>query len=247
MFKEEQRRYAQLGGDYFWFEGKRRLVWTVFEKSTGTKPAGEDILDIGCGPGFAFAEMAGWKRIHGLDPSLDALSACKRASGRSSLLVNGSADRLPYRDGSFSAVVAFEIFEHLDNDREAMQECLRILKPGGRLILTVPAFQWLWGDHDELYFHKRRYRTAELRKNLASVGFTVERLTYCLAPFVLPLWLMRRGKRLFSANNKKKDDFVRPPLWANRLLTKFITAEALLLKHWDLPCGVSIIGIARKA
>ncbi|MCM8811733.1 MAG: class I SAM-dependent methyltransferase [Candidatus Omnitrophica bacterium] len=246
MFEAEQRQYAELGGDYFWLAGKRGLAWSVFRQINPDAAANGKVLDIGCGPGYAFAEAAGWGELYGLDPSREALLLCRQNSRQGARLVNGSAERLPYKDGSFSVVIAFEIFEHLENDAAAIGECFRILQPGGWLIFTVPAFQWLWGDHDDLYFHKRRYTTGQMRRRLREAGFRVKRLTYCHALFTLPLWLTRRVKR-WTANGTKRDDFVRLSPRMNRFLTGVVLSESILLKQWDMPCGTSIIGIACKS
>lgn len=245
MLDAEQRRYERLGSDYFWFAGKRLLVWSLLRLYLGASPEGLRILDLGCGPGYAFGELKRWGRIVGIDPSRAALTYCLQHGDHAASLINGEADALPCRAGTFSLIVALDVFEHLEDDLVALRECQRVLRPGGWLVLTVPAFGWLRGDHDDLYFHKRRYRVSELKEKLEWAGFDNVKLTYCEAFFVGPLWIFRRLKRVFLGHNRP-DDFIQPPAWLNRWLTRFIVSEASLLSRWNMPWGVSIIGIARK-
>lgn len=246
MFETEQRRYAQLGADYFWLAGKRWLAWMLAERFSDLKarPNGL-ILDVGCGPGFAVKELARWGKVVGLDYSVDALRHCRNAVAVSHFLVNGSGEQLPFKARAFTAISALDVFEHLEDDVGAMQECYRTLQPGGILIFSLPAFAWLWGDHDTLYFHKRRYRRREVQDKLDRVGFEVLKLTYAETLFAAPLWLMRRMKQ-YLPGSKHKDDFVQIPRWLNTLLTRIITSEAGLLRWCDLPFGVNLIGIAQR-
>lgn len=244
MHDTEQLRYAQLGGDYFWFAGKRRLVWSLLEPHLAGR-TDLRILDLGCGPGFAWPELRRWGTVVGVDASHAALKQCRQRQSPGAWLINGSAEALPCREQSLSLLVAFDIIEHLDDDVGALKEFCRTLRAGGWLALTVPAFQWLWSDHDTRYQHKRRYRARELREKLEAAGFECMRVTYCQALFLPPLWMMRRIKQLVPGR-RRRDDFLGVPGWLNRCLTGLIAGESSLLQHWDAPWGVTIIGLARK-
>ena len=243
MLDVEQQQYAKLGSEYFWFAGKRHLAWSLLNRYLD---GGDrlNILDVGCGPGYSFSELKQWGSIVGIDTSQEALGVCRNRNGHEASLICGSAEALPCRDQTFSLVVALDVFEHLEDDVAGLRECQRVLRVGGWLLVSVPAFPWLWGDHDDLYRHKRRYRVTELQAKLESAGFERVKITYCKSFFVGLLWMFRRLKQLSFAS--RRDDFLQPPAWLNRWLTWLITSEAPLIHRWNLPWGAEIIGIARK-
>jgi hypothetical protein len=112
----------------------------------------------------------------------------------------------------------------------------------------VPAFHALWGDHDELYGHFRRYRRGELRQKLREAGFELSRLTYFEPLFFAPLWLFRKWKKLFPRKGglAQKDDFVALPRFANSLLSELLAAERFAIRHVDFPFGVTLLGVATR-
>lgn len=244
MFDTEQQLYAEVGADHFWLAGKRQLVWLLLQRYVDRNASSLTLLDLGCGAGYALGELQRWGTVIGMDSSSAALAHCRTQLDGRVPLVQGSTEALPCRDGAFSLIAALDVFEHVDDDVMALRECWRILRPGGLLVLTVPAFQWLWGDHDEWSLHRRRYRVVDLRDKLERGGFEPLRLTYCELLFVAPLWLIRRVKR--AGIGRGQHDFIRVPVWVNRWLTRLIVSEGIVLRRWNLRCGVSIIGIARK-
>jgi SAM-dependent methyltransferase len=245
MHVEEQRRYHRLGASYFWFAGKRRLALRLLR---AFRPAPESsqqlILDVGCGPGHDFADLSQLGSVVMLDASYEALRLCREAGGK--LMVCAGGEGFPFPDRRFDTIVILDVLEHLTSDVDCLRECLRVLKPGGRLLATVPAFQWLWGAHDTLYGHQRRYTVPELVRKMREAGFAVDRATYIEWIFTLPLWIMRRVKGA-AGPLKASDDFVGVPRWLNALLTKVITAEGAWLTRGTLPWGVSIICVAHPA
>ena len=244
-----QDRYHDLGAAYFWFAGKRRLAIDLLRRCTHPSEIAIDnrrTLDVGCGPGHDVDDFRPFGSLYGLDPSLTALMWCRRQHPSDLRLVCATGERLPFQASSFDLVIMLDVLEHVDADTDCLRDCRRILKTGGQLVLTVPAFQWLWGSHDTWYGHKRRYTVPEIQQKLAQAGFLVERATYIEWLFVLPLWIVRRAKQ-WIPRLSHQDDFVRVPPWLNTLLTHFIALEVVWLRHHSLPWGVSIICIARAS
>lgn len=167
-------------------------------------------------------------------------------------LVSADAINLPFRDEAFDAAVMFDVLEHLEDAQRENGDLYRVVKPGSTLVVTVPAFEFLWGRQDILSHHKRRYTCAALGKVLAGANFKILKLshfnTYLFSPIaVLRLAYrilgMKRGK---SAENLKSDLSIPKYPWMKNWLRKSFTAEKNQLKRGDLPLGVSIVCVCQK-
>jgi SAM-dependent methyltransferase len=246
MEREHQERYYELGRSYWWLAGKYRIIDDAVRRSfrpTRTRPA---VLDLGCGPGNLLDFLAPYGETHGSDYSSDALAFCAERGYRR--LFRADFHHLPLRPETFDLITCIDVLEHLDDDVRAISEVHRVLRPGGLLVASVPAFRALWGDHDTLYGHRRRYRTGEIRDKLEAAGFVVDRASYFEPLFFLPLWLYRNWKKVFRREGgiEAKDDFVALPRPVNALLTEVIAAERFALRHVSFPFGVTLLAIARK-
>lgn len=246
MEHEHQERYYELGRSYWWLAGKYRIIADVIRRRF--KPARRDarVLDLGCGPGNLLDYLAPHGEPFGSDYSSDALRFCAGRGYRR--LFRADFHSLPLRSSSFDLVTCIDVLEHLEDDRSAFAELVRILRPGGLLIVSVPAFQFLWGDHDTLYGHHRRYTTGQVRARMQAVGLCVVKLSYFEPLFVLPLLVYRNLKKLLLRGEsiRSRDDFVQlfPPL--NTLLCHLIAAERFPLRFLNFPFGVTILAVARK-
>jgi SAM-dependent methyltransferase len=171
-----------------------------------------------------------------------ALSFCqKRGINR---LAIGDGTAMPFENGVFDAMIGLDVFEHIEDDAKAFAESFRVLKSGGQLVLSVPAFAFLWGPHDVALHHFRRYTRREVKQKLRAAGFVVERCTYSvflLFPLIV-VW------RVFEKRKKgpAKASLVALPDWANRLLIGIQAAEAALTRWTNLPWGSSVVAVARK-
>jgi len=142
--------------------------------------------------------------------------------------------------------MALDLLEHLDDDVQALREFARLLKPGGSLVLFVPAFNFLWGLQDKVSHHRRRYTAGELEQKLKSVGFSIDRLTYANM-FLFPLiWMGRLLLRLSGNRIKGTSENDLHPGWSNGLLQAIFAAERPLLHYANLPFGVSLFCIAKN-
>jgi SAM-dependent methyltransferase len=249
MEGEQQQRYYQLGQRYWWLAGKYRIVEDVIARAFRTNGARPRLLDLGCGPGNLLDALVRFGQPIGSDFSHDALRFCRERGYRR--LVRADFHTLPLTSDSFDLITCLDVLEHLEDDRRAVGELARILRPRGLLVMTIPAFQSLWGDHDELYGHFRRYRAPEIAERLQRAGLEILQLTYFEPLYFLPLWLYRKWKRKWRTGSRSgelaaHDDFVSVPAPVNAVLTHVLAAERFVIRHVNLPFGVTLLAVARK-
>ena len=180
-----------------------------------------------------------------MDRSVVALSIC-RGLGFSTL-VRGDLLELPLRPESFDTVLALDVIEHLPDDVGFLKRAAELCVPGGRVVISVPAFQFLWSQHDVTFQHHRRYSADQLRGAIRAAGLRVERVTYtnCLIFPAAALWRIL-SYRLGFGRLAPAHDFWRIPRWLNAVLVKLYALESRLLSRFDLPFGVSVVCIASR-
>jgi SAM-dependent methyltransferase len=228
---------------HWWYRGRRTILQYFLGRICGRlKPERPQILDVGCGTGANLIMLAEFGEASGLDVSEDALAFCvKRGLDQVKL---GAAEELPYRDGAFDLVTALDVIEHLDDDVAALKEIHRVLRPGGYVLLFVPAFMALWGVQDDVSHHRRRYRLPGLRHAVTAAGFKIERATYANIVFFFPVLFMRLFLRV--SGMKPASEFELTPPFVNSMFTKLFASEARFLKRWNLPFGVSALCVAKR-
>jgi SAM-dependent methyltransferase len=167
------------------FVGRRRVALMLLKQHLGELAAKRPVvLDLGCGTGVVSRDLDMWATAVSLDMSPIALGYCKKRGLKRLMLGDGA--HLPIQSESVDAVIALDIYEHIPDHVSAFKETYRALKPGGVLVMSVPAFNMLWGPHDVAVHHCRRYRRKEVANRLEEAGFSVERLTYSVF-FLFPL------------------------------------------------------------
>lgn len=227
---------------HWWYIGRRRIIGEFVEKiCRGVNDRRPRILDVGCGTGANLLLLSNYGDAEGVDVSEDALSFCRERGLEKVRL--GAGEELPYEDGAFDLVTAFDVVEHMDDDLAGLKEMRRVLRPGGRVLLFVPTFMFLWGLQDEVSNHRRRYRLPELRRVLEQAGFEVERTTYANITFFLPILVVRKLMRLTGIKTDTENTINVPAL--NGVLGKILGAESWVLRHFNLPFGVSGLCVAR--
>lgn len=237
-----------------WFAGRTRAIQKYLDAELGPRQPGDQrkILDIGSGAGNMAHHLAHYGTVIGLDFNPRPLAV---AGQRGLDAIQGSGDSLPFADQTFDLIALLDTIEHIPDEFGVLEECRRVLKPGGKLMITVPAFQWLWSYNDEINAHQRRYTAPELRHKLEMVGFRVKRLSYnnfFLFPMVAGLRLLRPYKPQLESPHLTTDEEVYQvemepiPEPANTLLHGVGWLEAELLERTTLPVGVSVLCVAEK-
>jgi len=224
---------------HWWFLGRRAVI--LAEMARRLPAGGARLAELGCGSGGMLEALGRFGTAVGVetDPALRERARERGLDVRAGAL----PDAIPLEVGRWDAVCLFDVLEHVDDEAGALAACRRLLGPGGRLFVTVPAYAWLWSRHDELLGHRRRYTARTLRQVAERAGFAVERLTYfntLLAPPIMAVRLARAALR------RPGHDLDRPAPWLNRALAACFSAEARLLAWMSPPFGISVLLAARR-
>ena len=232
---------SEVESFHWWFAVRRKLLKSILSSLKYQKNS--ITLDIGCGTGSNLRELvsAGLYPI-GLDQSIYALTLVK-GKGDYPLLV-GDLNKLPLKTKSVGLIIAMDIFEHLQEDMVGIHESYRVLGEGGILIVTVPAFKFLWGIQDIVTGHKRRYSRREIMNKLKAAGFDILKSSYFNFFLFIPILIARRMIQLIGLKIRSENEVNSPLL--NYIFKAVFSLEPYLLKYFSFPIGVSILCIGRK-
>jgi SAM-dependent methyltransferase len=243
---------AMLAADerHWWYRGRRRVIRAELDRLS--LPAGAEILDAGCGSGRTMQELVAYGTVSGVELS-DVAAEVARARGVGEVVI-GRLEELPWPPEQFDLITCLDVLEHTPDDRVTLAELRRVSRPDGRLLLTVPAYPWLWSTHDEVNHHYRRYTRAMLRAAARDAGWAVEGMSsfnsMLLAPAaVVRLSRRRRARRRAqSAAATYSDELSIGPSWLNGVLEWPLALEARWLRRGGtLPAGLSLLAILRRA
>lgn len=243
MEHQEYSTMFELENDYWWFVARRQLVQEIV-KNEASHSKEPKIFDVGCGTGANLAAFSQYGKSFGIDMATEAIKFC-RSRGLNNLVIS-KVESLAYLSESFDVITALDVLEHIDDDLTAMKELHRVCKNGGTLLVTVPAYGFLWSEHDEALHHRRRYAAYELRNKLTLAGFDVERCTYFITFFFFPILFIRILQSIFKHSTHPKTSHIELPKIINQFLISILAFEQWLLHFINLPFGVSIVCIARK-
>ena len=228
---EEDRRH-------WYFRGRLAVLSSVFGHLL-PRPASR-VVELGCGTGNVLHTLARFGEAVGIEHD-EALRAVARAAGLD-VRKGTLPDDVPLPDGWADAVLLLDVIEHLDDDVAALRTARRLTRPGGTVIVTVPAYAWLWSGHDVALGHRRRYTAGTLRRVLHGADLRVEHLGYFNTVLCPAIAAVRAVKRIAGARGH---DLGHPPDVVNRALTALFAFERHLVLRPGLPFGCSVLGVAR--
>lgn len=228
---------------HWWYRGRRRVVRAVLD-SLELRP-GARLLDAGSGSGRTLDELARYGSAAGIEVNPAGVEAA-RTRGHAEV-VRAPVEAIPHADAAFDAVTCLDVIEHTPDDVRSLLELRRVTRPGGALVVTVPAYPWLWSRHDEVNRHYRRYTRRALRHAAEAGGWHVERMTGFNAVYLLPaaaVRVARRGRDGESQSGSSELALTPPAL--NGVLELPLRAEAALIaRGWSLPAGLSLLAVLR--
>ncbi len=242
--------FRDLEDRHWWFLGRKAIFMHLLARlALPTRPR---VLDLGCGMGGMLGELSslgGGADVVGADVAQEALAHCHLRGFTKTMRAHGQS--LPFPDASFDLVTAFDTLEHIPQEAETLTEILRILKPGGTLFLSVPAYQFLYTHQDRIVHHQRRYTASGLETKLAIAGFRVQKASYInffLFPLILPVVLAVKALQFITRSQpgNRTNVGVPVPLWMNTLLANIFSAERHVLAQLSVPAGHSLVVIAAK-
>jgi SAM-dependent methyltransferase len=240
----EYRRMYEAEAAQWWYAGQRAIATALLEPSLGGRPPERPrVLDAGCGTGFNLLALSRLGRAVGVDIAPEAIAFCQERGVRA---VRASLLALPFGCASFDAVTSFDVLYHawVTDDRAAVVEMARVVRPGGVLLVRVPALRALWGAHDVEVQSRHRYTRRELEALLEAGGLRVERITYCNS-LLFPVLLARRTLDRLLGREGSDVGFLPAPLeWAFR--QALLAEAALVRRRVSFPIGASVVALARK-
>lgn len=242
MEKAEYQVMFAVEKKHFWYRGMGRISNTLLRRYLSHR-TNNTILDAGCGTGGALLFLQKFGKPTGIDISPLALTYCRKRGLKN--IKRSSIEKLPFSDKKFDLVTCFDVLcqQEVKNDTRALHEFYRVLKPGGILLLRVPAYNWLRSYHDISVHTKHRYTRFEINTLLKEAHFTLLKSSY-INTLLFPLIFLKRILLHFSP---PKHSDVRPvPSFLNQLFFISLLIESSLIRYLDFPFGVSLIVVAKR-
>lgn len=233
MDLKEYKNVFENEESHFYYVANHKIILSLVKNYLTNTKRIKSILDAGCGTGFLAKKLEKHGKVFAIDISPHAIKFAKRRKIRPKL---ASVTKIPFKDNHFDLLVSIDVLYHkrVDDDEKALKEFYRVLKPGGILILRLPAYKWLKLAHDKIVHTRARYEKNELRDKLSGSGFDIEKLSYTNS-VLLPLALL-----------SPKSTIKRMPNFLNSLLIRALSLESYILPKFDLPFGLGLIAVSRK-
>lgn len=243
MNPQEYANIYQHEDHHWWYRGMWRISAALLAQHCPAPWGGWRVLDAGCGTGGVLSRLAPYGARVGIDVSALALGFARCRGHR--CLAQATVEALPFPDATFDLVVSFDVLQHaaIADDRHACAELARVLRPGGWLLLRLPAYDWLRSAHDAFVHTRHRYTADEVRTLVAATGLRLRRLTYANT-LLFPLIAVQR--LLARLNAEARSDVTPLPRPLNGLLEAVLVAEARWLRARSFPFGLTVIALAQK-
>ncbi len=243
MNENEYRQLETLEKTYWWHVGRKDIIKKQLHKYFEGKNKIK-ILNIGCGAGNTIGLLEEFGEVKNIDVSKTAVSIAKQNGYKNVFIYDGK--NIPFKKNCFDIIVALDVLEHIENDFKSLKLWKKYLKSGGYLILTVPAYQWLWSEHDEALHHYRRYSASNLHRKLNLAGYGVIKRTYAIILFLPVIVGYRFVRSFFSGKKNINTSYVILPKLINSILILILKIESRILIHLSMPFGTSILFLAKS-
>ena len=239
MDRSVYQHMAEMDQRHWWYRARREVLASLIAREV-QPPTDAQILEIGCGTGHNLAMLGQFGRVDALELDEEARALAEKRLGRK--VMSAPLPRLAgVKKAHYDMIGAFDVIEHIDDDAAALASIAERLKPGGKLVMTVPAHQWMWSAHDVANHHKRRYSKRALKQLIESSPLKLDRVGY----FNSLLFPLAVAERLASKLRGKEDaDLSLPPKPLNAALEYAFAAERHLIARLPLTPGLSLFAVA---
>ncbi|MCM0588930.1 MAG: class I SAM-dependent methyltransferase [Gloeotrichia echinulata DVL01] len=240
MESQMYQEMMEVEDKHWWFVARRSIIEQVIRKLN--LPADAEIFEAGCGTGGNLAMLSHHGRVYGME--LDETARTFASDLKIGEIEPGFLpDNIPFPDKNFDLILLLDVLEHLEQDTASLEALSAKLKPSGWLLITVPAYPWLWSRHDDLLHHKRRYLLNNLRQIVGNAGYNINFASYfnfVLFPLIAMVLLLQK---VFNKGGKEQNI---PPKLINQILTFLFGSERYLIGRLSLPFGVSLLLLAQR-
>ncbi|OEU61585.1 MAG: hypothetical protein BBJ57_01150 [Desulfobacterales bacterium PC51MH44] len=242
MDKQIYLQTREVEDKHWWFAGRRMIIKHMIESLK--LPQRSAILDVGCGTGGNLALLSEFGNVMGVELDDRALElACGRRVGK--VLKGSLPDGMPFETQFFDLICILDVLEHIEDDLSSLRSLKTLLTPKGYMLLTVPAFPFLWGQHDMEHHHKRRYQATALQRIIQKAGLKIKHLTY-YNTWLFPVVVISRILRQIVPSKQVGADVQIPNCTVNKLLQAVFGSERHLVNRMKMPFGVSILAVLQK-
>ena len=237
MEQEAYRRMASDEGVHWWFVARRLILRSLIQS---IQPGPKTILEIGCGSGGNLSMLAGLGKVCGVECNPDAYRIAKTRFPDAEILFGKLPEQLSLGERKFDLICALDVLEHIDDDRGALRALRNNLAPEGKVLLTVPAYQWMYGKHDSVHHHVRRYNATSVAQMASAGGFRVRYLGY-FNTLLFPIAAIMRLAERFLPFVGRSDRPLSPTI--NEVMKRIFALERHFMPRFVLPYGLSIVAI----
>jgi 2-polyprenyl-3-methyl-5-hydroxy-6-metoxy-1,4-benzoquinol methylase len=224
---------------HWWFRARKGILLGLIKRYAVDTPL--KILDYGCGTGLMLGELRVFGDVWGSDFSEAAQDFCRRRGHANVVGPDNIKDQAP-----FGLITMLDVVEHVDDDAGLMKTIRGLLSSRGIVVITVPAFRWLWSGEDYVSEHKRRYTKNMLRSLIANAGFEIVKISYFNSLLLPLIFAVVKFKNIFVPASRRMTNLNKVPAPLNALFYSIFRSEGTLLKYFNLPAGVSLVCVARK-